>query len=94
MLEMGGNHDEKITGINWSNWDSSSAHGVGSETTNTCVPNCAQGSPITIQVSLTLSQPVNGVFTSLTTTNSPTPNDPQGFSMTWTYPSLWPVNAY
>ena len=93
MMEMGGNHDEKITAITWSSWGASSAQGVGSETTNTCVPNCAQGSPITIQVSLTLSQPQAGVFTSLTTTDGPTPNDPQGFPTTWNYPSLWPINA-
>jgi hypothetical protein len=87
-IDLGGNRDELVTGIAWSNWASTSAQGVGSVTTNNCVPNCAQGSPITIQVSLTLSQPVNGVFTSLTTINSPTPNDPQGFSMTWTSVSV------
>jgi hypothetical protein len=92
-MEMGGAHDQTITGITWSNWGSTSAQGVGSETTSNCIPDCADGSPVTDQVSFTLTQPVNGVFTSMTTTDSPSTPGSQPYSMTWSYPSLWPVNA-
>lgn len=44
--------------IDWSRWDSKSATGTGKYTTNTCDPNCAEGTFISTPVSITLSNPI------------------------------------
>jgi hypothetical protein len=43
---------------------------------------------VTLHVTITLSNPVNGVFTTMTTASA------GNATMTWTYPSLWPTNAF
>jgi hypothetical protein len=91
-MELGfGDRDITVTGITWTNWGTSSAQGSGSATTTNCTPNCAQGSPITEQWSLSLSQPVNGVFTSMSTTEASPGQSP--YTFTWSYPSNWAMNA-
>lgn len=87
-MSMGGAHDLQITGITWSNWGSSSAQGTGSETASSCNPNCATGAEVTMVISMTLSQPQNGMFTLMTQQDNA--GDPPS---TWNYPSLWPVDA-
>jgi hypothetical protein len=82
MNEDGTNHTMTVTGITWSSWGPNAAYGVGSFMNN---------SGATLQFTFTLSQPVNGLFTSLTVTSSAAPGSPT----TTTWPSsAWPVSAY
>lgn len=46
-----------VEGIDWSWWGSKSATGIGKYTTNTCDPNCAEGTFISTPVNITLSNP-------------------------------------
>jgi hypothetical protein len=79
---MGGIHDNNITNIVWNYWGATGANGSGITRSNNCVPDCASGTISTISAVVTLSNPVNGVFTVM-----------GGTVYTGSYPSDWPVNA-
>ena len=85
-IDLGGAHGIQIVGIQWTGWGPDSAQGTGSETASNCIPDCANGTQVTKTETLSLSQPENGMFTVMTQ------KDSDG-TQTWTYPSIWPVNA-
>jgi hypothetical protein len=87
-MSLGGANNVPIAGISWSSWGPDSAQGTGSEQIDNCIPDCAQGGLSNDVVTLSLSQPENGIFTMMTI------QDPAlGTTTTWTYPSLWPSSA-
>lgn len=43
-----------LTSISWSSWGDDTASGTGQSVTNTCMPNCAEGDFVTVDVDLTL----------------------------------------
>jgi hypothetical protein len=53
------------TGLTWSLWNQSEAVGHGVRDELGCVPDCAQGTATPYGLTLTLSDPVGGAFTSL-----------------------------
>ena len=52
--------------ITWTSWNASSATGTGMSDIQGCVPDCATGSETPVPATITLSDPVNGAFTSIT----------------------------
>jgi hypothetical protein len=90
-IYFGGAANDDLTNITWSTWGPATASGTGQGYVNNCTPDCAEGTVITDTFTVTLSQPENGMFTVLTTTDTSDPSTGAGFSDT--YPSLWPVNA-
>ncbi|RJO79812.1 hypothetical protein D5S18_00590 [Nocardia panacis] len=59
-----------ITGITWDIWEDEAARGTGTDDRNLCVPNCAADKRQAEAVTLELTNPVHGVFTLLTITDS------------------------
>ena len=53
------------TGLTWSVWNQTEAVGHGTRDELGCVPSCAQGTVTPYPVTLTLTNPVNGSFTSI-----------------------------
>ena len=49
-----------VSGIQWTNWNTTQAVGYGTAYQNTCSPNCAEGSNATSPVAVTLSGWTNG----------------------------------
>jgi hypothetical protein len=72
--------------IAWTSWTPTGATGHGTSDIDSCVPNCAQAPPDDVPATITLADPVNGRFTSMTETRN-------GSTSTWTYPSQWPLGA-
>lgn len=84
-IYWGGAHNNDTTNIVWSSWGPDSATGTGEANSNNCTPDCADGTVTVISETVTLSQPVNGMFTAINV---------QGGSEVATYgSSLWPMNA-
>jgi serine/threonine protein kinase len=75
-----------VTGITWTSWTASGAIGSGQSAIDICLPTCIQALPSVGQVTVVLSDPVDGHFTLLTETR-------YGSTMTYTYPAHWPVSA-
>lgn len=88
-MDFSGDAGNIVTGITWSSWTSSQAVGNGTWTYQSCVPDCASGSQTPYPAMIVLSDPANGVFTSMTETTT----GPQAFTTTYTYPSNWVLNA-
>ncbi|HXA30964.1 MAG TPA: hypothetical protein VNV87_01800 [Acidimicrobiales bacterium] len=78
-----------VTSISWSSWTSTEAVGNGTWAYDDCIPDCNTATSTPYPATITLSQPMNGVFTSMTETTS----GPEGFSSTYTYPSNWVLGA-
>jgi serine/threonine protein kinase len=72
--------------IVWTSWTPTGATGHGTSDIDSCVPNCAQAPPDDVPATITLADPVNGRFTSMTETRN-------GSTATWTYPTEWPLGA-
>ncbi len=72
------------TGLTWSTWTATEAVGTGSREELGCVPDCAQGSATAYPVTITLSDPVGGSFTTLVEQTA----DGRGTSETFTAPQL------
>jgi serine/threonine protein kinase len=66
--------------IAWTSWTPTGATGHGTSDIDSCVPNCAQAPPDDVPATITLANPVNGRFTSMTETRN-------GSAATWTYPA-------
>ena len=57
-----------IDKIAWSSWTATEAHADATRELLTCVPDCAHGTVTPVPMTLTLSNPVNGAFTTLVKT--------------------------
>lgn len=64
-LYFSGDAGDVATGITWSVWDQSEAIGNGVRQELGCVPDCAQGTATPYPVTLTLTMPVDGAYTSI-----------------------------
>jgi hypothetical protein len=76
-------YGEVFTGITWSSWTATSAHGTGTYSQNDCTPDCASGTFHSYPTSIVLSDPqqshTQGLIFGLITTNTPTgPKDTSG----------------
>ena len=78
-----------VNGITWSSWTPSSAMGTGTWEYDDCMPDCGSAPMVPYPATITLSNPQNGIFTTLVEATS----GPEGSSITWTYPSYWPMAA-
>ena len=79
-----------VSGISWSSWEPQHAVGNGTWTYLSCVPDCASGSQTPYPATITLSDPVNGLYTTLTEVTS----GPYGSTSVYTYgTSMWPQGA-
>lgn len=83
-IYFSGDAGNVATGLAWSNWGPTDAVGHGTRDELGCVPNCAEGSSSPYPATLTLSHPVNGVFTTILEQMA----DPKGTSETFTTPEL------
>jgi hypothetical protein len=84
-----GDSQNIVTGISWSSWGPDQAVGNGTWTYNDCVPDCASGSTTPYPATITLSNPANGMYTTLTEVTS----GPNGSTQSYTYGTSWPVGA-
>lgn len=64
-LYFSGDAGDIATGITWSVWDQSEAIGHAVRQELSCVPDCAQGTATPYPVTLTLTMPVDGAYTSI-----------------------------
>lgn len=82
-----------VSNITWASWTTTQAIGQGTWTYDNCVPDCASGSATPYPATIVLSNPANGLFTTLTETTS----GPQGRVQTFSYPASsqqsWPNDA-
>jgi hypothetical protein len=88
-MDFSGDAGDIVTGITWSSWTGTQAVGNGTWTYQNCVPDCASGSQTPYPAMIVLSDPVNGVFTSITETTI----GPHASTQTFTYPGNWVQNA-
>jgi hypothetical protein len=72
------------TTLTWSTWNQAEAVGNGTRAELSCVPDCAQGAATSYPVTLTLTDPVDGTFTTLVEQTS----DGKGTSETFTAPDM------
>lgn len=75
-----------ITSIRWASWTTTIAVGYGTRGVQNCKPDCAEGATVETRTRVTLSDPVNGVFTVMV---EDTPGDVQE----WSYPQAWALDA-
>ncbi len=68
------------TGLTWHTWTATEAVGTGSRQELSCEPDCAQGAATTYPVTLTLSDPVDGSFTTLIEQTADGRDTSQGFT--------------
>jgi hypothetical protein len=64
-IYFSGDAGDIATGLTWTLWSQTEAVGHGTRDILGCVPTCAQGSSTPYPVTITLTKPVNGQFTSL-----------------------------
>jgi hypothetical protein len=91
MIGFSGDAGNIVTGITWSSWTAEGATGTGISDIQGCVPNCAQGSETPVTTTISISAPVDGMFTAITEMRA-------GASSTFSYPPapggpLWPEDA-
>jgi hypothetical protein len=83
-IYFSGDAGDISTGLTWSLWDASAAIGHGTRNELGCVPDCAQGSVTPFPVTITMSNPVDGTFTTILEKTS----DGRGTTETFTAPDL------
>ncbi len=88
-MDFSGDAGDIVTGITWLSWTGTQAVGNGTWTYQNCVPDCASGSQTLYPAMIVLSDPVKGVFTSITETTT----GPHASTQTFTYPGNWVQNA-
>jgi hypothetical protein len=85
-----GDATNDVSDITWSSWTQTGATGQGTWTYLSCIPDCADSPGLFYPATITLSDPVNGVFTSLIETAQ----GPYGFTNVDTYSGgSWPGGA-
>ncbi len=55
-----GDGEIAAVGLTWTQWGTTTATGYGTVTEDNCVPNCADGTDVPYQATVTLSRPVKG----------------------------------
>ena len=65
-ISLSGDGGNFVTGIRWTEWGPSEAVGYGISEVESCNPNCAQGSRVSVPTEVILSDVVAGKFTTLT----------------------------
>ena len=85
-IAYSGDGTNVVTGIQWASWTATSATGYGTSDIDNCIPNCAQASPNYVTTTVTLSNPVNGHFTTMTETRN-------GSTVNYAYPATWAQSA-
>ena len=76
--------------LSWSAWGPDGAVGNGTWDYLNCVPNCAAGTDTPYPATVTLSEPVNGVYTKVQEATS----GPDGSTLVYTYGTqVWPQGA-
>jgi hypothetical protein len=83
IVYFSGDAGNIATGLTWT-WNQTKAVGHGTRDELGCVPNCAEGSATPYPVTLTLTAPVNGAFTSITEVTA----DGKGTAERFTAPDL------
>jgi hypothetical protein len=78
-----------VTDLTWSKWNTTGASGQGNWLHLSCVPDCATGQETPYPATISLADPVDGVFTQMIETTS----GPGGFITHYSYPSMWPLRA-
>jgi hypothetical protein len=82
-----------VDDITWSSWTATQAVGSGTWEYENCIPDCASSTHVPYPATITLSDPINGVFYNMTETTS----GPQGFTNNYAYPgnsiSEWALGA-
>ena len=93
-IYFSGDATNEVTDITWSSWTETGATGQGTWTYLSCVPDCADSPGVPYPATITLSDPVNGIFTSAVETTQ----GPYGFTSDDAYSaaasgSSWPTDA-
>ena len=83
-IYFSGDAGDVATGLTWSRWDASEGVGQGTRNELSCVPDCAQGTSTPYPVTITMTNPVNGKFTTILEQTS----DGRGTTETFTEPYL------
>jgi hypothetical protein len=83
-IYFSGDAGDIATGLTWSVWNRTEAVGHGQRKELSCVPDCAQGTATSYPVTITLTKPVDGEFTSIVEQTA----DGRGTTETFTAPDL------
>jgi hypothetical protein len=83
-IYFSGDAGDVATGLTWSRWDASEAVGQGIRNELGCIPDCAQGTSTPYPVTITMTNPVNGKFTTILEQTA----DGRGTTETFTEPYL------
>jgi hypothetical protein len=90
MIGFSGDGGNVVSGISWTSWEPQQAVGNGTWTYQNCVPDCATGSQTPYPATITLSDPANGFYRTLTEVTS----GPHGSTTVYTYGSqMWAQSA-
>ena len=71
IIAFSGDATYVVTGLTWQ-WGAKVAIGTGTSIIEGCVPSCASGSQTKVTDTIDLASPVNGQFTTFTTTRDGT----------------------
>ena len=83
-IYFSGDSGDIATDLTWSSWAADRAVGSGTWHYLDCRPSCAAGTSTPYPVTITLTNPVHGQFTTLVEKTS----GPHGFTQTFTAPQL------
>jgi serine/threonine protein kinase len=86
QIGFSGDSGDYVQKIAWTSWSATGATGEGVSYYDSCNPDCASGTMTSLPTEITLSDPLNGVFTMMTETRD-------GSTSTWVYPYNWPEDA-
>ena len=84
MIYFSGDSGDITSNLTWSTWTADLAVAHGTWQYLDCVPNCAQGTSTPYPVTITLTHPVAGQFTTLVEHT----DGPHGYTMTFSAPDL------
>jgi hypothetical protein len=90
-IDYSGDSSNVATDLVWSSWTATGAQASGTVIIQGCNPNCAQGSQSPTPVTITLSNPVNGVFMSMTETIQG--QNPSHYTYSSSSNANWALNA-
>ena len=83
-IYFSGDAGDIATGLTWSAWNQTEAVGHGRRQELSCIPDCAQGTATSYPVTITLTEPVDGRFTTIVEQTA----DGRGTTETFTGPYL------
>ena len=83
-IYFSGDAGDIATGLTWTTWNQTEAVGHGTRNELGCVPDCAQGTSTAYPVTITMTRPLGGRFTSIVEQTA----DSKGTTNTFTAPDL------